>query len=314
MSPGVHAAVVLLGALAVDLAIGEPPVALHPVVWMGRLQRALRRLAPVSRSGAFAWGLLMAGSGPLLFGGGAWLLLHALAPWPLVRLGVEIYLLKCGFAVRALAEAALAVGEALARGDLEGARSGLRSLVSRDTSRLGAPLLAAAAVESVAENASDSFVAPLFYFVLFGLPGALAYRAANTLDALVGYRGGDTEWLGKAGARLDDLANLAPARLTAALLVPAAWLCRASGRGALRGWWRDGALTESPNAGRPMAAMAGALGVRLEKVGHYRLGRGVEPGGAEVGRAVALLWVTCAIAAAIALAWLGVLHAPFAEA
>src|SRR5262249_11437966 len=158
--------------------------------------------------------------------------------------------------------AAAVVGRALAAGDLAAARLGLRSLVSRDTSALDPPLLAAAAVESVAENASDSLVAPLFFFVLGGVPAALAYRACNTLDAPLGHRG-EAGWRGEAAARLDDAANLVPARLTAALLVVASALVGASASGALRAWWRDGARTESPNAGRPMAAMAGALGVRL---------------------------------------------------
>jgi adenosylcobinamide-phosphate synthase len=201
------------------------------------------------------------------------------------------------------------VGRALAAGDLAAARLGLRSLVSRDTSALDPPLLAAAAVESVAENASDSLVAPLFYFVLGGVPAALAYRACNTLDALIGYHG-ETEWLGKAAARLDDLANLVPARLTAALLVVASALVGASAAGALRTWWRDGARTESPNAGRPMAAMAGALGVQLTKVGHYRLGDGAGAlGAAAIARAVVLLYVACALASVGAAAALVVRHA-----
>jgi adenosylcobinamide-phosphate synthase len=148
-----------------------------------------------------------------------------------------------------------------------------------------------AAIESLAENLSDSFVAPLFYFVILGVPGALAYRAINTLDAMIGYHG-RFEYLGKVAARLDDLVNWLPARLTAyllalggALFIPEGGPARSTGgrlsvvfpqEGAgMRAWQiarRDHAQTESPNAGWPMAAMAGALGVRLEKVGHYVLG------------------------------------------
>ena len=116
-------------------------------------------------------------------------------------------------------------------------------------------------------------IAPLFFFVVAGVPAALAYRACNTLDAMIGYHG-DTEWLGKAAARLDDALNLVPARVTAALVVVASALAGASPVARLGDWRRDGARTESPNAGRPMAAMAGAVGVQLEKVGHYRLGDG----------------------------------------
>jgi adenosylcobinamide-phosphate synthase len=131
-------------------------------------------------------------------------------------------------------------------------------------------------VESVAENASDSFVAPLFYYAVLGLPGAVAYRAVNTLDAMIGYHG-RYEYLGKASARLDDALNFIPARLTAALLLAAGALCGGDVRSGWRVLGRDGNATESPNAGRPMATMAGLLRVQLEKLGHYCLGDATEP-------------------------------------
>jgi adenosylcobinamide-phosphate synthase len=300
VSLALHGLIVLAGALVLDLTVGEPPNALHPVVWMGRLQRRLRRRAPRAPAAAFAYGCMMALAGPLVFGLGSWALIHALRPLLPLQIAVEIYLLKSALALRALGAAALLVARALAAGDLTTARLGLRSLVSRDTAALSSPLLAAAAVESVAENSSDSVVAPLCFFVVLGVPGALAYRACNTLDAMIGYHG-ETEWLGKAAARLDDALNLVPARLTAALLVVASALGGASAGGAMRIWWRDGGATESPNAGRPMAAMAGALNVRLEKVGHYRLGDGgAAPGQGEIARAVALMYLACGLAAALA--------------
>jgi adenosylcobinamide-phosphate synthase len=300
LTAAAHALVVLAGALALDIVAGEPPAALHPVVWMGRLYASLRRRAPRSPRAAFAYGCVMAAAGPLVFAGGAWALTRALAPLPLLRIVVEIYLLKSAFAVRMLGQAAAEVARALAAGDVTAARFGLRSLVSRDTAMLDEPLLAAAAVESVAENTSDSVVAPLFFFVVGGVPGAIAYRACNTLDAMIGYHG-EFEWLGKAAARLDDVANLVPARVTAALFVVASALCGASPAGALRVWWRDARATESPNAGRPMAAMAGALGVQLEKVGCYRLGdAGAIVGARAVERAIAISWIACALAAVAA--------------
>jgi adenosylcobinamide-phosphate synthase len=184
---------------------------------------------------------------------------------------VIVALLKPTFALRELGRAARRVRDALAAGRIDQARRDLGSLCSRDASRLDPPLLVAGAVESLAENASDSLVAPLVYYALFGLPGAVFYRAVNTLDAMIGYRG-RYEHLGKAAARLDDALNLLPARLTALLLLPAGWACGADPVRGLRVLRRDGAATESPNAGRPMAAMAGLLGVELEKRGHYRLG------------------------------------------
>ena len=157
-------------------------------------------------------------------------------------------------------------------------------------------------MESVAENASDSAVAPLLFWAVLGVPGAVAYRAVNTLDARVGYRGRH-EWLGKASARLDDLLNLVPARVTAALLLVAGLACGADARRGLAVLRRDGARTESPNAGRPMAAMAGLLGVRLEKVGQYQLGDPIRPvTGETIFAAWRIAWLAALAAAALAAA------------
>jgi adenosylcobinamide-phosphate synthase len=203
--------------------------------------------------------------------------------------GLAGLLLKPTFAVRALFDATTAVAGALESDDPTGAREGLRSLVSRETASLPPPLLAAAAIESLAENSSDSVVAPLFYYGLLGLPGAVAYRVVNTLDAMVGYRTPRYERLGKLAARLDDLANLVPARLTGLLFVLAAPLAGGSSRAAWGVLRRDRQLTTSPNAGWPMSAAAGALGLCLEKTGHYRLNPGAPPpAAADVRRAVAL--------------------------
>src|SRR5262249_33430479 len=161
-------------------------------------------------------------------------------------------------------EAATAVGSALRADDLRTARTRLRALVSRDTSTLDRDLVAAAAVESVAENLGDSFVAPLFWYAALGLPGAVAYRYVNTCDAMLGYRG-RYECLGKASARPDDMASWLPARLAAFLLVISAPLAGGDATAAWHVLRRDHRRTASPNAGWPMSAMAGALAVRLEK-------------------------------------------------
>jgi adenosylcobinamide-phosphate synthase len=267
---------VLAAALAFDLLLGELPSRLHPVVWMGNTIGWLRDRAP--REGPrrqLAMGAFMALAVPLAFAAGA-SLLELLRPWPWAWLPLSALALKSTFAVRALGRAAFGVRDALNQGSVPGARYALRSLCSRDPSALDPPLLVAATVESVAENASDSFVAPVLFYALFGLPGAVFYRAVNTLDAMIGYHG-KYEYLGKASARLDDLLNLVPARLTAALLLAAGSVRR----GDVRGGWamlrRDAGKTESPNAGRPMATMAGLLRVQLEKVGYYRLGDASEP-------------------------------------
>jgi adenosylcobinamide-phosphate synthase len=263
---------VLLGALFWDRLLGEPPAAMHPVVWMGKVIALLDRWAPRGAPGGeLRWGLALALLVPALFATGTYLVLLGLADTPWLRALTSVWLLKSSFALRGLGDAGEVVARALAAGDLSAARLGLRSLCSRDASVLDAEQVAASAVESLAENSSDSVVAPLFFFALFGLPGALAYRAINTADAMIGYRG-PYEHLGKAAARLDDLANLIPARLCAVLLLVAGTV---DGLDGTRGWRilvRDGGKTASPNAGRPMAAMAGLLGVRLTKPGHYALG------------------------------------------
>jgi adenosylcobinamide-phosphate synthase len=307
--PVLHAAVVLGGALALDLLLGEYPARLHPVVWMGGVISALERRAPRGgRAGQAAFGVALALGVPALFAGAAALVLRAASAHAALQLATEILVLKSTFAVRALGAAAADVATALRAGELGAARWALRSLCSRDAAALDGSQVAAAAVESVAENTSDSVVAPLLCWAVFGVPGAIAYRALNTLDARIGYHG-KYEWLGKASARLDDLANLVPARLTAGLLLAAGALRGADLARGVRTLLRDGGATESPNAGRPMAAMAGLLGVELEKAGCYRLGGGLAPASAATIDAAWRVAATAALAAAaLAAAGAGALH------
>jgi adenosylcobinamide-phosphate synthase len=196
------------------------------------------------------------------------------------------------------------VADPLTAGDLPAARQQLsRHLVSRDTSRLDESQIAAATIESLAENTSDSVVAPIFWYAVAGLPGALVYRFLNTADAMLGYRDPEREWLGKAAARLDDIANLIPARLTAlCMIVSAPWLGSRIEDG-YRIWRRDAGATASPNAGHPMSAAAGVLGVELEKVDHYRLGAGQpKPSARDIQRYEPLVMMSALIALAIFLA------------
>lgn len=267
--PWLHLAV-LVAAFAWDRWLGEPPVAVHPVVWMGRWIRWARLRAPQWDAGALGWGLLMA---TVLPAAAALCGMVVMLPWvgPLLA----VWLLTSSFAVRGLVDAGRRVADDLEEGEVDAAREHLGWLCSRDPTHLDAAQLAASAAESVAENSSDSSVAPLFFFLLGGIPGALAYRCLNTMDAMVGYRG-PLEWLGKAAARFDDLANLIPARLTALLLLLVAPTePHTSGRRGLRVLREDRARTASPNAGWPMAALAGVLGVRLDKPDHYVLGAGL---------------------------------------
>jgi adenosylcobinamide-phosphate synthase len=158
--------------------------------------------------------------------------------------------------------------------------------VSRPVGSLGEGAAASAAVESLSENLTDSWVAPLCFYLAGGIPAAWAYRSVNTADAMIGYREESLERLGAAAARVDDALNLLPARLAALAIIAGAGLTHVSPSRAWRAWRRDAGATESPNAGQTMAAMAGALGVTLEKHGHYRLGGGAPPDLADIDRAV----------------------------
>jgi adenosylcobinamide-phosphate synthase len=292
----------LPAALLIDWLLGEPPNALHPVAWLGCLIGALERRAPRDRPPAE----LGYGAGMVVLAGVAVcvpaLLVERILKRHWLGLPLGAGLLKATFAWRALTRAGADVRAALETEASDAARQALRALVSRDTAGLDTALLAAAAIESLAENASDSFVAPLFYYQLYGLPGACGYRAANTLDSMIGYHG-RYEYLGKLPARLDDLLNLGPARLTGLLIVAAAALGGADARGAWAAMWRDHGRTASPNAGYPMSAIAGALGVRLEKVGHYCLNPGGRPpGAADIRAAERIVSLALGIAAAIGIA------------
>jgi adenosylcobinamide-phosphate synthase len=303
LAPLSASASVFAAALAIDLAFGELPAAAHPVVWMGRVARWIERGLPrEGRLRQLLGGALLALLLPLGFSAASLGVLALLDPWPLAGWLAQVLILTAMFAARALGDAARHVGDALVAGQLERARFGLRSLCSRDPSQLNEPELIGATIESVAENASDSFVAPLFYYVLLGVPGAVIYRAVNTLDAMVGYRG-HYEYLGKASARLDDALNFIPARVTSVLLLLAGALLGKDPRQGLGIWRRDGGTTASPNAGQPMAAMAGLLGVRLEKAGHYGLGDArcaLEPG--KIDQAWRVVRLAFALAALLALA------------
>ena len=304
-------ALVLVLALLLDLALGEPPNRAHPTVWIGKTIALAERVAPGPDSAPavqLAAGGLMTLVVPAAWGAAAWALAYGLMQLhPIAYLLLVAILLKTTFSVRMLHRVAADISHILLSGDIQEARRQMSALVSRDTSQLTIGQMAAGAIESVAENITDSIVGPLLAFALFGLPGAVAYRAVNTLDSMVGYHG-RYEYLGKTSARLDDLVNLIPARLAAGLL----WFATAvlPGMAGGRAWsimLAHRGRTESPNAGWTMAAMAGGLGVTLEKIGHYRLGDPApEPLPKHIGIATRALYGTTALSAgvAIGLIWL----------
>jgi len=297
-------------AVALDLLVGDPPNRWHPVAWLGRLITVGRAWAPRAPEDLALYGtfliLIVAG-----LAAGVALVAQALLgelPGPAAPLA-QAWLLKCSFSLRGLFTAVELVRGHLVARDLDGARRQVAwHLVSRDTTGLDQDAVASAAVESLAENLTDGVVAPLCFYVvgtaLGGVAGGLAlawaYRAVNTADAMIGYRRDELEYLGRATARTDDVANYVPARLAAAALVAGAWLVRESAEGAARVLRRDGRRTESPNAGLTMAAMAGALGVTLEKHGHYHLGAGPPPDPAAIDRAMRVARWTVALCVGLA--------------
>ena len=288
-------------ALLVDSLFGDPPNEYHPVAWMGTGISAARQHAPkADAQKQLGYGGLIAFVGISLAGGMGWLVVRIihLLPKPINWLA-EAVVLKMMLSAGGLTRAASEIQSALDAGDLSEARR-LASwhLVSRDTSKLTESQVAAATIESVTENTSDSIIGPLFYYTLFGLPGAFAYRFSNTADAMLGYRDAEREWLGKIPARMDDVLNIIPARLTAFFFILVSWLNSGDAAHAAFIWRRDSRKTESPNAGHPMSAGAGALGVELEKVGHYRLGKGQRPPqSSDISKSVRLMRTTAFVAA-----------------
>ena len=305
-------------AILVDWRFGDPPNRLHPVVAMGNWIAWTKRQGLKVQSSAWRFTI---GAASLLFG----VIVIGVIGWSIegfsreapfiLAVVIQAAVLKFTFSIRSLSSAANAVASALHSSDLPLARQQLAyHLVSRDTSQLDESSVAAAAVESVAENTSDSFIAPLIYFAIAGLPGALVYRYINTCDAMLGYRTSDLEWLGKPAARTDDLVNFLPARITALLMLlvgPArkALGCSIERRAAIWIWIRDHRMTVSPNAGHPMSAAAGLLGVMLEKHDHYRLGEGQPlPTVTSIDSANSLLYRTSIAGSLLAIAWL--IYAP----
>jgi adenosylcobinamide-phosphate synthase len=270
---------IVILSLLIDRWWGEPPARIHPVVWMGHyLKRAGRNLPDRGPRAAFLLGAAVWICGAVLVAGlygYADVLVGKLPVW----LGVIVaaLLLKPLLSLRMLLGEVKAVEESLGRG-LECGRMRLRMIVSRDTAELDADQVRESALESLAENLSDSVIAPLFWFALFGLPGAAVYRFANTADAMWGYRG-RWEWAGKFAARADDLLNLIPARVTAVGLV----LIGPGRIASLRRLPKEAAHTPSPNSGWPMSALALSLNVHLRKPQVYVLNAsGSPPSGADV--------------------------------
>lgn len=323
------ALVSMLAAIALDRIRGDPPNRYHPTAWIGRVVAALVPMRPGNGASRRAWGVVVVAascvsalalsmvplgvgmaaatiSGGVPWGGHGGMLLGAAG---ITYYAATILLLKSAIAVRGMEEHAAAVGARLRDGDPESAGDRLALITKRNTSNMDPGHICSGAIESISENTVDGITGPLFYFGLAGLPGALVYRAVNTIDSMAGYRSPMLADLGWFGAKCDTILNWAPARLTAYVMVLAAATSRYDARGALRAIRRDAKKPDSRNSGYPMAAMAGALGVRLEKPLHYTIGDGPLPDIRDIWSAIRIMrrttWlfagVACVPGAALAL-------------
>ena len=264
----------VVGGFVLDAIFGDPAWLPHPVVFMGRvisrLEKFLRPRLPQTPQGELLGGGIVAfvlPVGTFLFTALACLGAAKLSPW----LGLALQMFWCGqaLAAKGLVQESRNVYRQLQQGDLPAARKAVSRIVGRDTENLTAEGVTKAAVETVAENASDGVIAPLLYMLLGGAPLALTYKAINTMDSMLGYKNDRYLYFGRAAAKLDDAANYLPSRLAALLWVAAAFFTGNHADGAWHIWRRDRRNHASPNSAQTESACAGALGVQLAGPAFY---------------------------------------------
>jgi len=274
--------IVIVGfALLLDFLIGDPKTKYHPTAWIGKL---IAVLVPFTRNnspkkelfgGILIVFIVVAIVSTLLvaldFG-------ISLLTIDVVSLVVSIVvgsiLLKTTIAIRGMQKHALSVVDALEKDDLDSARNHLSMIVKRNTKHLDKNHISSAVLESVSENTVDGITGPLFYYAIFGLPGAFVYRAINTIDSMVGYKTSLFRNIGWFGANCDTILNYIPSRLTGLVMILSALILGYNWKESFYIMKRDGKKLESPNAGFPIAALAGALGTKLEKINYYAVGDG----------------------------------------
>ena len=264
----------VLGGFVLDAIFGDPAWLPHPVVYMGKaiskLEKFLRPRLPKTLQGELLGGAIVAFCLPV-----GTFLLTGLVCWGAARLhpllGLAVQMFWCGqaLAARGLVQESTNVYKELKKPDLPGARKAVSRIVGRDTAELTAEGVTKAAVETVAENASDGVIAPLLYMLIGGAPLALTYKAINTMDSMLGYKNEKYLYFGRVPAKLDDAANYLPSRLAALLWVAAAAFTHNDAKGAWRIWRRDRRRHASPNSAQTESACAGALGVQLAGPAYY---------------------------------------------
>ena len=286
---------ILLIALLIDFIFGEVPDRIHPTVWMGKVITLLKpRMRDVNPLDEKLNGALLALFIMTLFAVPAYFILL----WTRQGLGwlpyiiVAAVMLKTTFAVKCMSQVTVPIAKAIEKSDVDKAKGLLHYIVRRNPASLNEQHVISAAVESIAESTTDGVTSPLFYFALFGVPGAFAYRAVNTLDSMVGYKDEAHVNIGWFSATLDTVANYVPTRITALLMVVASMLLRENWTESYRIMKRDRRKIPSVNAGWTIAVMAGALGTQLEKPGFYKVGDGETLSPLHIRRALRMMNVT----------------------
>ncbi len=289
MPAGRHLALVLLLAAAIDVIFGEPPAAVHPVVWIGKLITFLKNAAPKTHRKLYGFLMALCCVFFAALLGYSVLYITALPGIPKVLgLLIEAYFLKATFAINCLLSPAREIYRHLEENRLEKVRELLPIYVSRNTSKLTRTQMSSAVIESVSENYVDGILSPIFYYALFGgfgLVAAYIFKAVSTLDSMVGYKTEPYKELGYFSAKSDDVLNWIPARISVIFILAAALVVallpkkqeKISPLNIIKSVLEDGMKTPSPNSGYPMAATAGALGVKLEKPDFYVLGASYPP-------------------------------------
>ena len=271
-------------AIILDLVVGDPRNKYHPTAWIGNF---ISNLVPLFKNENIHLekfgGILIVLISTAVVGGLLVVLnlkLDSIIGNELLTIIVTIIvgaiLLKTTIAIRGMEKHALAVTSALENDDIDEARINLAMITKRKTKNLDKNHILSGVLESISENTVDGITGPLFYFALFGLPGAFVYRVINTIDSMIGYKTEMFKNLGWFGANCDNILNYIPSRLTAMTMVLGAMLLGHDWKNCYEIFKRDGKKTDSPNAGYPMAALAGALGTKLEKIEHYSLGTDIQ--------------------------------------
>lgn len=275
-------------ALSIDFTIGDPKNKFHPTVWVGTL---IGKLVPFvknhNQTAEKLNGLILTISitaliASILYFLNIGLYYLELADFNLMTkiitlifsIAVTGILLKTTLAVKGMEKYSKSIMEALSKDNLDDARTKLSMIVKRDTKNLDRQHIISGTLESISENTVDGIIGPLFYFTILGLPGAFIYRTINTIDSMIGYKTDLFRNLGWFGANCDKVLNFLPSRITSLVMIIAIMILKENWKHSIEIMRRDGKKTESPNAGYPMATMAGALSVKFEKIDHYTLGDG----------------------------------------